>query len=126
MAEVTLHPLLQALRGKVNGLVFRLSHNGKISVYETPDMSRVKASPAQEQHSEKMAAANAYSKAARADPELRLHYERMSMELKGNKRPHDMAVMDYFAGNNLLGDRFHWDSKKWHFKRQLNKKRKKR
>ena len=126
MAKVTLHPLFESFTGKIKGLVFRLSHNGKISVYATPDMSRVKASLAQEAHREKVAAANAYSKAARADPEIRAIYERMSMELKGNKRPHDMAVKDYLAGNNLLGDRFHWNSKWWHAERAYNKKRKKR
>jgi hypothetical protein len=32
----------------------------------------------------------------------RLVYQRMAAEKKNNKRPFDMAVSDYFKGNNLI------------------------
>jgi hypothetical protein len=34
--------------------------------------------------------------------EIRSVYEQMAAEKKSNKRPFDMAVSDYFAGNDLL------------------------
>jgi hypothetical protein len=82
MAKVRLHPLLEQRRGSIKGMVFRLSHNGKTSVYLEPDMSRVKWSPAQVAHREKFAAARAYARAAMADPELRTIYTLRSLELK--------------------------------------------
>ena len=113
MAKVRLHPLFEQIRGKIKGLVFRLSHNGKISVYMDPDMSRVKWSPAQIAHRERFAEARAYAKAALAVPEIRTIYMLRSLELKNNNRPHDMAVSDYLNGNNLLGDKFDWDVEWW-------------
>lgn len=113
MAKVRLHPLFKELRGKIKGLVFRLSHNGKVSAYMSPDMSRVKWSAAQVAQRERMAEASAYAKAAIADPQIRAFYVQMSIERKGNERPYDMAVSDYCNGNNLLGDKFSWDLELW-------------
>jgi len=90
----------------------------------SPDMSRVKWSPAQVAHRERMAEAIAYAKAAVADPQIRRIYEQMSIERKGNKRPCDMAVSDYFDGNNLLGDKFHWDIEWWRETKKYRKKKK--
>jgi hypothetical protein len=128
MAKVRLHPLFESFRGKIRGMVFRLSHNGKISAYMSPDMTSVKWSPAQVAHRERMAEASAYAKAATSDPKIRLIYEQMSLERKGNKRPYDMAVGDYMAGNNLLGDKFKWDVELWRDTKHLRKwkRRKKR
>jgi hypothetical protein len=126
MARVRFHPLFEQLRGRVRGMVFRLSHSGTISAYMSPDMSRVKWSPAQEEQRARLAEASAYGVAATADPELRAHYVQVSMQRKGNKRPYDMAVSDYLHGINLLGDRFRWDRSLWKWKRQNRKKRKKR
>jgi len=125
MAKVRLHPLFESFQGKIKGLVFRLSHNGKTSAYMTPNMTGVKWSPAQIAHREHMAEASAYARAATADPQLRAYYVQMSIEVKGNKRPYDMAVKDYCAGNNLLGDKFKWDVEWWREK-QKYKKRKRR
>jgi hypothetical protein len=44
----------------------------------------------------------AYAKSAMKHPEVRLVYEQMAAEKKKDKRPFDMAVSDYFKGNNLL------------------------
>ncbi len=123
MAKVRLHPLFEQLRGKMKGIVFRLSHNGKISAYASPDMSRVKWSTAQLAQRERMAEASAYAKAAIADPHIRAIYAQRSMEMKKNNRPYDMAVMDYFAGNNLLGDKFQWDAESWRWKLRYRRRR---
>lgn len=125
MAKVTLHKLFKSFRGKIQGLVFRKSHNGETSVYAGPDMTHVKWSAAQIAHREHMAEASAYATAATADPQVRPFYERMSMETKGNNRPYDMAVKHYFAGYNLLGERFHWDAELWRAKMR-DRKRKQR
>lgn len=119
MAKAKLHPLLEGISGRFKGLVFRLAHNGKTSVYISPDMSRVEWSPAQVAQRERFAEASAYAKAAIADPEVRAVYERMSLEKKNNKRPYDMALSDYTKGNNLLGDRFHWNVESWRAKQKL-------
>lgn len=125
MAKVRLHPLLEQLRGRIKGLVFRLSHNGRISVYMEPDMTRVKWSAAQIAHRERFAEARAYARAALAVPEIRTIYVLRSLELKNNNRPHDMAMSDYLHGNNLLGDKFEWDVEWWRA-RQKYKRRKQR
>lgn len=123
MAKVRLHSLFQDFRGTLKGIVFRLSHNGKISAYRKPDMTHIKWSAAQVAHRERMAEAYAYAKAALADPQIRAYYVQMSLEVKGNKRPSDMAVKDYCSGNNLLGDKFKWDLEWWREKRRESKKR---
>jgi hypothetical protein len=126
MAKVKLHPLFAGLRGKLQGLVFRMSHNGQISLYVRPDMSHVKWSPAQIAQRERFAEASAYAKAAIADAEVRAVYERMSMEKKNNKRPYDMALSDYSKGNNLLGDAFHWNVDSWRAEQQYRKRKRRR
>jgi hypothetical protein len=90
----------------------------------SPDMTSVKWSPAQVAHRERMAEASAYARAAIADPQIRPIYEQMSLERKGNKRPYDMAVGDYMAGNNLLGDKFKWDVEHWRWMKQFRKRKK--
>jgi hypothetical protein len=87
MAKVRLHPLFESLRGTIKGLVFRLSHNGKTSVYMEPDMSRVKWSAAQIAHREHFAEARAYARAALEVPEIRTIYTLRSLERKKNNRP---------------------------------------
>jgi hypothetical protein len=127
MAKVRLHPLLEELRGKIKGLVFRRSHNGKTSVYMDPDMSRVKWSPAQVAHRERFAEARAYASAAIADPEIRAIYSRISMEVNNNNRPFDMALKDhYHNGTNLLGDKFQWDLEWWRDQQEYKRPKKRR
>jgi hypothetical protein len=50
MAEVSFHQFINWFRGRIGKLVYRRAHNGKVSVYRAPDMSRVKWSPAQKDH----------------------------------------------------------------------------
>ena len=84
-------------------MVFRLSHNGKISAYLSPDMSQVEWSQAQDAHREQMAEAFAYASAAIKDPAIREIYVQMALEQKKNEnRPYDMAVSDYYHNHNNL------------------------
>ena len=102
MAKAKLNPILELITGKIGNLVFRRAHTGKLSVIYRPDMSRVKWSAAQKAHRERFREAVTYTKAAMKDPDVRPVYEQMASEKKSNKRPFDMAVSDYFAGNDLL------------------------
>jgi hypothetical protein len=106
MAKVTLQPgikgneLIKGIRGEVGDLVFRQSPNGDIIVSKAPDMSAVEWSPAQQEHRQRFKAAVAYARAATADPNVQTVYEERAAE--GNRRPFQMAVSDYFKGNDLL------------------------
>jgi hypothetical protein len=141
MAKVSFNPLLKWFRGKLGDLVFRRAHNGKVSVYITPDMSRVKSSQAQKDHRQQMKEAFLYASAAVADPDLRPIYVQMAVDNdKDPKRPFEMAVSDYCdTGNDLLwkkhmGDREkpkNWDIEdyRWYLTRrkpQYLRKRKRR
>ncbi len=115
MAKVRLHPLFKYIRGSLKGMVFRLSHNGKLSAYMSPNMSRVEWSRSQDDHRERMAEAFAYASQATQDPEIREVYVQMALKQKKNaNRPYDMAVSDYYhTRNNLLGSRFYWSADLW-------------
>ena len=127
MAKVRLHPLLKYIRGTLKGMVFRLSHNGETSAYMSPNMSRVKWSQAQDAHRERMAEAFAYAKQATRVPAIKEHYLKMAWKEKRNKRPYDMAVMDYYHNrNNLLGARFYWSAELWRAKYEEWKRKRKK
>lgn len=102
MAKATLNPVFDLFTGKIGNLIFRRAHTGKLSVIYRPDMSRVKWSSAQKAHRQRFKEAVVYAKLAMKDPAIRCVYEQMAAEKKSNKRPFDMAVSDYFAGNDLL------------------------
>lgn len=102
MARATLNPVFELFTGKIGNLIFRRAHTGKITVMYHRDTSHIKWSPAQKAHRERFAAAVDYAKDAMKDPAVRSVYEQMAAEKKSNKRPFDMAVSDYFAGNNLF------------------------
>ena len=102
MARATLNPVFELFTGKIGNLIFRRAHTGKITVMYHRDMSHIKWSPAQKAHRERFAAAVDYAKDAMKDPAVRSVYEQMAAEKKSNKRPFDMAVSDYFAGNDLF------------------------
>ena len=56
---------------------------------------------------------SAYAKLAIKDPEIREFYVEMAKQKKKNKRrPGDMAVSDYFQGNDLLWQKFYGDREK--------------
>jgi hypothetical protein len=100
MAKVNLSPLITGIKGRLGDVVFRVSQSGETFVTRSPDMSAVEWSPAQQDHRQRFKAAIAYAKAAMADPDARAVYEKQAAE--GNRRPFQMAVSDYFKGNNLL------------------------
>lgn len=102
MAKATLNPVFELFTGKIGNLVFRRAHTGKLSVMYHRDTSHIKWSSAQKAHRERFRDAVDYAKDAMKDPAIRLVYEQMAAEKKSNKRPFDMAVSDYFAGNDLF------------------------
>lgn len=114
MTKVRFHPLVEWFTGKMGNLVFRRSHNGKISVYQAPFMKKVKWSQAQKDHRQRMAEASKYASAAAADPDIRPIYVQMAVDNNKNPgRPFDMAVSDYYhTGNDLLWKKHMGDQEK--------------
>jgi len=100
MAKIILNPIIQQAQGKIGNIVFRRSHTGEMSITKVPDMSKVKWSKAQKAHRQRFKEAVAYAKSAMANSKVRTVYEKAAA--KQNKRPFDMAVSDFFKGNNLL------------------------
>ena len=100
MAEATLNGSLIDLHGKIGKLVYRRAASGKTIVTKCPDMSEVEWSPAQQAERQRMKEANAYAKAAMADPVVKAIYVKKAKKLK--RQPYRVAVSDYYNGNNLL------------------------
>jgi len=78
MTKVKLNPAIEWLQGRMGNMVFRRAHTGELSLIQSPDMSRVKWSPAQKAHRQRFKQAIAYAKAAVADPDIRPVYEQMA------------------------------------------------
>lgn len=114
MPKVKFQSILEWFTGKRGKIVFRRSHNGQISIYPSPDMSRVKWSKAQKDHRRQMGEASKYASAAIADPDLRAVYVQMARERDMNPdRPFDTAVKDYYhTGNDLLWKKYMGDQEK--------------
>ena len=111
--KILLHPMFQWIRGKMGKIVYRLSHNGEVSAYPAPDMSKVVWSEAQKAQRQRFTRAVAYAKLAIQDPELRQFYVEMAKKRKKNqRRPFDMALSDYHDGNDLLWKKFMGDQEK--------------
>jgi hypothetical protein len=103
MAKVSFNPIINWFRGRIGDLVFRRAHNGKVSVYITPDMRRVKRSTAQKAQNQRFSQASKYASAAIADPDIRPIYVQMAIEQNMNpRRPFDVAQSDFQDGNDLL------------------------
>lgn len=100
MTKLTLHPIIERMQGKIGDLVFRKAHTGEMTVIRRADMSGVKWSTAQKKHRRRFKEAVSYARAAMQVPEVRALYVEKAREK--NKRPFDMAVSDYFQGNDLL------------------------
>ena len=66
-------------------------------------MSNVEWSEAQKAQRQRFKKAVAYAKAALADPKVHARYEKKAK--KQHKRPWDVAVSDYFQGNDLLSNK---------------------
>ena len=91
--------ILKQIRGKNGGLTFRWMY-GKQTLMKTPDMSNVKWSKAQKASRKRFAEAIAYARQAMADPEIRVHYEKVGK--KAGRQPFRVTIADFFAGKNLL------------------------
>jgi hypothetical protein len=104
MTKVRFHPIVEWFTGKMGDLIFRRSHNGKVSVYMAPFMKKVKWSQAQKDHRRRMGEASKYASAAIADPEIRPIYVQMAVDHNRDpRRPFDVAVSDYCdTGNDLI------------------------
>jgi hypothetical protein len=100
MAKVILNPLIKELRGALGDIVYRTSPNGTVFISKRPDMSKVKWSKAQKAHRERFKEANAYARAAMADPKVRAKYEKRAA--KEHRLPYRVALSDYFKGKNLF------------------------
>ena len=114
MAKVSFDPIIKWFTGRLGRLVYRRSHNGQVSAYPLPDMSRVKWSQAQKSHRWRIGQAAIYASAAVADPEIRPIYVQLALDLGMNpKRPFDAAVSDYYHhGNDLLWKKHMGDREK--------------
>jgi hypothetical protein len=99
MVDVLLQSGLRELRGKMGDWTYRRMY-GKQTIMKTPDMSKVKWSKAQTANRERFAQAIHYARRAMADPEVRVHYEKVGK--KAGRRPFRVAVSDFCAGKNLL------------------------
>ena len=111
--KILLHPMFQWIRGKMGKIVYRRTQNGEVSMYEAPDMSNVVWSQPQKKQRQDFARASAYAKLAIPDPEIRQYYVQLAKKKKKNKRrPGDMAVSDYFQGNDLLWQKYYGDRQK--------------
>jgi hypothetical protein len=103
MAKVTFDPKfkgIKGIRGKLGGMVFRVSPSGETILSKAPDMSKVEWSPAQKEQRQRMKRAIAYAQAAMADPDARAVYEKQAAGQ--NRQPFRVAVSDYLKGNDLL------------------------
>ena len=98
--KAKLNPILVELSGKIEGMVFRRTASGQIVVAKSPDMSEVEWSKAQVNQRSRFQAANAYARAAMADPAASLYYTAAGE--KAGRQPYRVAMSDYFAGNNRL------------------------
>ena len=94
--------MLQSAHGKLGNAVFRRSYSGKMTLIKLADMSNVKWSDAQKAQRQRFKQANAYAKAAMADPRAHALYEQKAAAL--NRRPYQLAISDYFKGQNILAD----------------------
>lgn len=99
MAKVTLNPLLTSIRGRIGNAVLRLSHTGELQFAMAPDMSGVKWSRAQKEHRLKVKDAVVYAQMAMKIPEFKAYYLEMAAK-RNSRRPFDMAVSDYFKGDD--------------------------
>ena len=100
MAKIKLNPLFDGISGRVGDVVFKKSPNGETIISKYPDMSRVQWSDAQKAHRERFKLANAYAKAAMADPQVRAIYEEIAAQ--EGTAAYAAARADYFKGKDLL------------------------
>ena len=112
MAEIKLNPMIRGISGKVGGIIYRTTKNGKVTASLAPARSTGDSSPAQKNQQQKMKQAQAYARAAMQHPELRVHYEQIAKRTRSHSSPRQLAVTDYLRGNDLLWQKLHGDQEK--------------
>ena len=100
MAKIKLNPLYAGISGTLGDIVFKQSRNGEIIIAQRPKKSNIPPSAAQLANRERLKLANAYAKAALADPDVRAVYEQLA-EQEG-KGVYAAARDDFFKGHDLL------------------------
>lgn len=103
MPKVRLSPLVEEIHGTLYDVVFKKSPQGEMIVTKKPDMSKVKWSRAQKDQRERFGKGVAAVRAALAEAKVRARYERKAKKL--GKRAWDVAMADYFAGEDLFAGR---------------------
>jgi hypothetical protein len=96
MAKVKLDPLFASISGTMGGFVFKKSKRGEAIIARRPQKLNTKPSPAQKAQRERFKLANAYARAALADPVLRAVYEAIAAE--EGLSVFAAACADYFKG----------------------------
>ena len=100
MAKLKINPLFAGISGTLGDLVFKQTKDGQTIVSKRPRTSGAKPSEAQRLQRERFKVANAYARAALADPALRATYEAIAEE--SGTSAYSTARDDYFRGNGLL------------------------
>jgi hypothetical protein len=100
MAKIKLDPLFAAISGTIGDFVFKKSRKGEAIVARRPKKSNAEPSEAQKAQRERFKLANAYAKAAMADPDVRAFYEERAAE--EGQGAFALARIDYFNGEDLL------------------------
>lgn len=103
MAIIELDPVFKTAYGKMRTLVLRRTPSGKTSLIKRADMSEVEWSEAQGAHRRRFKRANAYARAAMAEPTVCEHYRKLAA--RQGKRAYNLAVSDHFKGVDLLKTR---------------------
>ena len=81
MAKVELDSLLRSIRGAIGNMVVKRTAHGPV-LTRSPDMSRVKWSPAQRAQRKLMAAAGAHYRAVMKDPRQAARYRALAAKQK--------------------------------------------
>jgi hypothetical protein len=100
MAKIKLDPLFAGISGTMGDFVFKKSKNGQAYISRRPKKSNAKPSGAQKAQRERFKLANAYARAAMADPDMRAIYEESAAE--EGQSAFALARTDYFNGKDFL------------------------
>jgi hypothetical protein len=100
MAKIKLDPIFVGISGTIGDIVFRKSKNGETIISRRPRKSNAKPSEAQKAQRQRLTQANAYAKAALADPDLRAVYEEIAAQ--EGTGAFTAARNDYLKGKALL------------------------
>jgi hypothetical protein len=83
MPKATLNTALIALRGRIDGFVYKQYHYGTV-VTRVPDMTKVKPSKAQLAHRQRMREAAQFHRQVLKDPALLKKYQRIARQSRIN------------------------------------------